>query len=73
MTIYKHLQRDPVTFWQRLRGLFGDNCVSYIRFPDGRLYDCELRSGHKEKHQAHKDANNLVHWGYGDEYLGISR
>lgn len=67
MTLFKNQQRDPVTFWGRVRGFFGAKCPSHIRFPSDKYSKhCRFPEGHAGKHQD----GGEIRWGYGDEYFG---
>lgn len=70
MSIYKHQQRDPwhLSLW--LLGLLWRRpCSSHINFykGGGTYRECELRSGHRGRHQA-----GGVSWGYGNNWLEYS-
>lgn len=65
-TIFKSQQRDPVKFWDRIKGLFGFRCKSHIKppFKDDWEHFCIRRLGHYGRH-----TDGDLSWGYGDDYF----
>jgi hypothetical protein len=69
VSIYKSEHRCNRTWKQILAGLLlRRKCPSYITVYCGQRLECQLLSGHKNKHH---DPRNEMFWGYGDNWLDM--